>query len=117
MSKKKKAEKAVPTPHLQKPSEILEMKQMDMVKKPKELKFVDSKPSLQITHPSKSIPKGVKTSKLLTVPYPKDSQIKCPKCSGIKIQEMENKAKVISFGVYAKKYYCKTCRLEWEFEY
>lgn len=54
-----------------------------------------------------------------TIPYPADGLIKCPKCGGNKIQEMENKKKIVMFNPrkYGKKYYCKECRAEWDYEY
>ena len=57
------------------------------------------------------------SKKLLSIPYPTDGTIRCPKCKKIKWKELENKSKMISRGVYAKQYYCKTCRTEWEFTY
>lgn len=59
----------------------------------------------------------ITSKKLLSIPYPTDGTIRCPNCNKIKWKELENKSKMISRGVYAKQYYCKTCRTEWEFEY
>ena len=68
--------------------------------------------------PAKSIKtEPAASKKLLSIPYPIDGTIRCPKCKKIKWQEVENKSKMISRGVYAKQYYCKTCRTEWEFTY
>jgi septal ring factor EnvC (AmiA/AmiB activator) len=68
--------------------------------------------------PPKSIKREPSTSKkLLSIPYPTDGTIRCPNCNKIKWKELKNKSKMISRGVYAKQYYCKTCRTEWEFEY
>jgi hypothetical protein len=68
--------------------------------------------------PPKSIKREPPTSKkLLSIPYPTDGTIRCPKCKAIKWQEQKNRSKMISRGIYAKQYYCKTCRTEWEFEY
>ncbi|MHA1776764.1 MAG: hypothetical protein ACTSWC_08305 [Promethearchaeota archaeon] len=54
-----------------------------------------------------------------TIPYPDDGLIKCPKCGGNKIQEMENKKKIVMYNPrkYGKKYYCRECRAEWDYEY
>lgn len=68
--------------------------------------------------PQKSIKREPPISKkLLSIPYPTDGTIRCPKCNAIKWKEQKNRSKMISRGVYAKQYYCKTCRTEWEFEY
>ena len=68
--------------------------------------------------PPKSIKREPSISKkLLSIPYPTDGTIRCPNCNKIKWKEIKNKSKMISRGVYAKQYYCKTCRTEWEFEY
>ncbi|MCF2140259.1 MAG: hypothetical protein K9W44_09425 [Candidatus Lokiarchaeota archaeon] len=54
-----------------------------------------------------------------TIPYPENGFIKCPKCGGNNFQEMENKKKIVMYNPrkYGKKYYCKDCRTEWDYEY
>jgi hypothetical protein len=61
---------------------------------------------------------GVISHALRTVDYPADGVLKCPSCGGQKFTEMQNKAKIISFSPvkkYGKKYYCKDCRIEWDY--
>ncbi|MHA1340614.1 MAG: hypothetical protein ACTSRZ_10685 [Promethearchaeota archaeon] len=56
---------------------------------------------------------------ILWVDYPKDGVIKCPKCGKQNYQEMENKAQILSYipkPKYGRKYYCKSCRIEWAFK-
>ncbi|MHA1674938.1 MAG: hypothetical protein ACTSYI_15080 [Promethearchaeota archaeon] len=54
-----------------------------------------------------------------TFPYPEDGLMKCPKCGGIKIQESENKKKIVMYNPrkYGKKMGCKDCRFEWDYSY
>ncbi|WP_457558544.1 hypothetical protein [Candidatus Harpocratesius sp.] len=54
-----------------------------------------------------------------TIPYPENGFIKCPKCGGNNFQEMENKKKIVMYNPrkYGKKYYCRDCRAEWDYEY
>lgn len=55
-----------------------------------------------------------------TIKHPEDGIIKCPDCGAQSFQEMENHAKIISFAPvkkYGKKYYCKICRIEWDYDY
>jgi cell division protein FtsB len=57
---------------------------------------------------------------LQTIQYPADGVVKCPNCGEQNFQEMENKAKIISFvptKKYGRKYYCKLCRAEWDYEF
>jgi hypothetical protein len=54
-----------------------------------------------------------------TFPYPSDGTLKCPYCGEQNFQEMENRAKIISFvpvKKYGKKYYCKQCRGNWDYD-
>jgi len=40
----------------------------------------------------------------------------CPKCNGVKVREVEDKAKIISYipkVIYGHKLVCQTCRYEW----
>lgn len=53
-----------------------------------------------------------------TIEYPSDGAIKCPKCDKQEFAEQENKKKVLAYfpvKKYAKKYYCKACRTEWDY--
>ena len=54
-----------------------------------------------------------------TIPYPEDGQVKCPKCGGTKLQESENKKKIVMYNPrkYGKKIGCNSCRFEWEWSY
>ncbi len=55
---------------------------------------------------------------ILTIPYPDDGAIKCPKCGKQEFAEQENKMKVLSYvpiKKYAKLYYCKACRSKWDY--
>ncbi len=54
-----------------------------------------------------------------TFPYPEDGLMKCPKCGGNKIQESENKKKIVMYNPrkYGKKMGCKTCRFEFDYSY
>ncbi|MHA1819127.1 MAG: hypothetical protein ACTSU2_16385 [Promethearchaeota archaeon] len=54
------------------------------------------------------------SSKILQVKRT-DGPIKCPKCGSMKFQEEENRARIIGFGMFGKKYHCKVCRTEWEY--
>jgi hypothetical protein len=66
--------------------------------------------------PEISVPGG---KQVKTVPFPKDEKIVCPTCNSKLWQEMENRAKIISFvpvKKYGKKYYCKKCGEEWDYK-
>ncbi|MHA1610765.1 MAG: hypothetical protein ACTSYU_01825 [Promethearchaeota archaeon] len=54
-----------------------------------------------------------------TFPYPEDGLIKCPKCGGNKLQESENKKKIVMYNPrkYGKKWGCSDCRYMWDFSY
>ena len=65
--------------------------------------------------PAPAEPKGIQT-----IPYPADGVIGCPKCGARTYQEMENRNKIIAFTPtkkYGKKYYCKKCHHEWDYQY
>lgn len=54
-----------------------------------------------------------------TVSYPSDGIIACPKCGAKTFQEMENRNKIITFTPvkrYGKKYFCKKCFEEWDYQ-
>jgi len=55
-------------------------------------------------------------SQVITIPYPADGAIKCPKCGLQDFQEMPDKTKRPQYGIYPKKYYCRKCRTEWVFQ-
>jgi hypothetical protein len=55
-------------------------------------------------------------TQVITIPYPADGAIKCPKCGLQDFQEMPNKTKRPQYGIYPKKYYCRKCRTEWVFQ-
>lgn len=57
---------------------------------------------------------------IITIIYPEDGAIKCPNCGEQHFQEIDNKKKIIAYAPikkYAKKYYCKACRSEWDYKY
>ena len=66
----------------------------------------------------KKIPTKVEHGAIKSISYPEDGVIKCPHCGEQHFQEQENKSKIISYAPikkYAKKYYCKNCRGEWDY--
>ncbi|QEE17073.1 hypothetical protein DSAG12_02905 [Promethearchaeum syntrophicum] len=66
----------------------------------------------------KKIPDKVEHGTIKSIPYPEDGVLKCPHCGEQHFQEQQNKNKIISYAPikkYAKKYYCKNCRGEWDY--
>ncbi|MHA1720681.1 MAG: hypothetical protein ACTSWX_12510 [Promethearchaeota archaeon] len=103
--------KSLEKPKIPEPEKILTRKPSDILKlKPK----TDEK----LSGGSKKESFGMSSS-IKTIQYPKDGVIKCPHCGEQNYQEQENKKKIISYSPikkYAKKYYCKICRGEWDYE-
>ncbi|MHA1729337.1 MAG: hypothetical protein ACTSWY_11475 [Promethearchaeota archaeon] len=108
----------------QKPSDILKMQQTEKTETPFEHVRTRSAPKtpqpvnmIKTQIPTEPNPnKSILFQGLMMVPYPESGSIVCPKCGAQNWRKTDNKDKIISFGIYAKKYYCKTCRCEWEFE-
>ncbi|MHA1475508.1 MAG: hypothetical protein ACTSRX_08260 [Promethearchaeota archaeon] len=89
------------------PEKIISRKPSDILKK---------KPEEEI--PQKKIPAKVEIGTIKSIQYPEDGVIKCPHCGEQSFQEQQNKKKIISYAPikkFAKKYYCKICRGEWDF--
>ncbi|MHA1648298.1 MAG: hypothetical protein ACTSVL_12075 [Promethearchaeota archaeon] len=89
------------------PEKVISRKPSDILKK---------KPEEEI--PQKKIPAKVELGTIKSIQYPEDGVIKCPHCGEQSFQEQPNKKKIISYAPikkYAKKYYCKICRMEWQY--
>jgi len=89
------------------PKEVISRKPSDILKK---------KPEEEI--PQKKIPAKVELGTIKSISYPEDGVIKCPHCGEQSFQEQPNKKKIISYAPikkFAKKYYCKICRGEWDY--
>ncbi|WP_371804914.1 hypothetical protein [Candidatus Lokiarchaeum ossiferum] len=98
-----------------KPSDILKSRS-DTEEKP--VSTSDSKPENSKSPKSTISSSQAPTHGIQTIEYPSDGAIKCPKCDKQEFAEQENKKKVIAYfpvKKYAKKYYCKACRTEWDY--
>jgi len=88
-------------------------------------KFISRKPSDILKKkpeeeeiPQKKFPAKVELGTIKSLSYPEDGVIKCPHCGEQSFQEQPNKKKIISYAPikkFAKKYYCKICRGEWDY--
>jgi len=108
LKKEKKKSDLQEKPVVSEPKKIITRKPSDILKK---------KPVEEIQQ--KKIPAQVEIGKIKSIQYPEDGVIKCPHCGEQNFQEQQNKKKIISYAPikkYAKKYYCKICRHEWQFE-
>jgi predicted nucleic acid-binding Zn-ribbon protein len=108
VEKKEKAWVLQKKPADSEPEKIIARKPSDVLKK---------KPVEEI--PKKKIPAKVEIGTIKSISYPEDGVIKCPHCGEQSFQEQQNKKKIISYAPikkYAKKYYCKICRGEWNFD-
>ncbi len=79
----------------------------------------DLLPPLPIPSGSKEkSPSPLSSLNLVTLNYPLDGVIVCPRCGEQSFNETPNKTKVLSYTPlkYAKKYYCKACRQEWDYK-
>jgi len=89
------------------PEKTISRKPSDILKK---------KPEEEI--PKKKFPSKVELGTIKSLSYPEDGVIKCPHCGEQSFQEQPNKKKIISYAPikkFAKKYYCKICRGEWDY--
>ena len=89
------------------PEQVISRKPSDILKK---------KPEGEI--PQKKIPAKEDLGTIKTIQYPEDGVLKCPHCGEQSFQEQPNKKKIISYAPikkFAKKYYCKICRGEWDY--
>ncbi len=89
------------------PEKIITRKPSDVLKK---------KPDEEILQ--KKIPAKVELGTIKSIQYPEDGTIKCPHCGEQQYAEQQNKKKIISYAPikkFAKKYYCKICRGEWDY--
>ncbi len=89
------------------PEKTIPRKPSDILKKKPEEKI-----------PVKKIPVKVELGTIKSISYPEDGVIKCPHCGEQSFQEQPNKKKIISYAPikkFAKKYYCKICRMEWDY--
>ncbi len=89
------------------PEKIITRKPSDILKK---------KPDEEILQ--KKIPAKVALGIIKSISYPDDGVLKCPHCGEQNFQEQQNKKKIISYAPikkFAKKYYCKICRGEWDY--
>ena len=93
-----------------------------VVSEPKKIKtrkpsdILKKKPAEEI--PQKKIPAKVEIGTIKSISYPDDGVLKCPHCGEQNFQEQQNKKKIISYAPikkFAKKYYCKICRGEWDY--
>ena len=108
--------KSKPQVSSRKPSDILKSR-------PKEEEEVE--PSTQEASPVNPQKKPSRLSAsqapvhgIQTIEYPSDGAIKCPNCGKQEYGEQENRKKIIAYipiKKYAKKYYCKACRSEWDY--
>jgi hypothetical protein len=121
---KKKAELDAETDHVVKPSGLKTPKVSFGVKDSAKKTPISDEDTPQEGPEEEPAPKPKSPVKLFhgikTVPYPEDGVILCPSCEAQNFQEMQNKAKIISFTPvkkYGKKYYCKKCRSEWDYSY
>lgn len=141
-----KSDSYQPTNHLQKPSERVKMQgayagnvpqysqqkfqpssfsrnTFQQVESPeeKEKTLRELRKSLDLMNKDLEKPEApVRKSNIFTIPQPKDGVYRCPKCGSQSYQETENHDKILSFSprkIYAKMYYCKKCRTEWEYGY
>ncbi|OLS14097.1 MAG: hypothetical protein RBG13Loki_2275 [Promethearchaeota archaeon CR_4] len=56
---------------------------------------------------------------ILTVPYPADGSIVCPKCNKQNYQEMQDPTNVVAYAPvkkFGRKFYCKSCRCNWRYK-
>ena len=101
---------------------VSDLQEKHVVSEPK--KIVTRKPSdilkkkLEKEIPKKKISTKVEKGTIKSISYPDDGVLKCPHCGEQNYQEQQNKKKIISYAPikkYAKKYYCKICRMEWQY--
>ncbi len=94
-------------PVVSEPKKITTRKPSDILKK---------KPVGEISQ--KKIPVKMELGTIKSISYPDDGVLKCPHCGEQNFQEQQNKKKIISYAPikkFAKKYYCKICRGEWDY--
>ncbi len=56
---------------------------------------------------------------IITVPYPSDGSIVCPKCNKQNYQEMQDPSNVVAYAPvkkFGRKFYCKSCRCNWRYK-
>ncbi len=56
---------------------------------------------------------------IITVPYPSDGSIVCPKCGKQNYQEMQDPTNVVAYAPvkkFGRKFYCKSCRCNWRYK-
>ena len=56
---------------------------------------------------------------ILTVPYPSDGSIVCPKCGKQNYQEMQDPTNIVAYAPvkkFGRKFYCKSCRCNWRYK-
>ncbi len=56
---------------------------------------------------------------IITVPYPSDGSIICPKCNKQNYQEMQDPTNVVAYAPvkkFGRKFYCKSCRCNWRYK-
>ncbi len=56
---------------------------------------------------------------IITVPYPSDGSILCPKCNKQNYQEMQDPTNVVAYAPvkkFGRKFYCKSCRCNWRYK-
>ncbi len=56
---------------------------------------------------------------IITVPYPSDGSIVCPKCNKQNYQEMQDPTNVVAYAPvkkFGRKFYCKSCRCNWRYK-
>ncbi len=56
---------------------------------------------------------------IITVPYPSDGSIICPRCNKQNYQEMQDPTNVVAYAPvkkFGRKFYCKSCRCNWRYK-
>ena len=94
-------------PEISEPEKVIARKPSDILKK---------KPIEE--NSQKNIHTEVELGIIKSILYPEDGVLKCPHCGEQNFAEQQNKNKIISYAPikkYAKKYYCKICRGEWDY--
>jgi chromosome segregation ATPase len=112
--------KASPEPTQEKSSRTLSAPKVSLSADNTQESSSESESSLR--KPSEAIAKKAESAPsvhgIASIAYPADGVIVCPHCGEQNFAQIDNKAKIIAFAPvkkFAKKYYCKSCRSEWDY--